>query len=859
MPSLLPGFEYDIFISYRQNDNRSGWVRQFVEDLRAELAATIKEPVSIYYDENPHDGLHDTHLVDESLKGKLRCLIFIPILSRTYCDPKSFAWNHEFLPFCRLAKEDGLGPLIRLSNGNVSSRILPILIHDLEPGDKQLFEKESGSTLRTIEFVFRSAGVNRPLTVEDARQENQKKTIYRDQVNKAAIAIESIFQALEPGGQGIIADVPPPSQSTPAPPSTTGLDWFIKEVTRRNVFRAGLSYLIVSLLAIQVLAVLSPQIRFTEENIRTVGLVLAVGFPVAIILAWFYEISPHGFVRTTSDHAYANPYPPYRKKPLTSVPLLVVLIMAVFLMGVYIFILMGEKPERPQVTIGVLGFESRSELTSDRYIAEGLTEDIINRLIIIRGFRVTSDTKIKQAPEIPATAAIIDVARKLEASMLLMGSVERIGDSVVVRARLYDVANESYVWGRTFDRTAAGLVSVQSEIVQGIADRLDIDLNEIEELRVNSKATESATAYDFYLKGKNLYGKYNREANDSAIAMFKAAIEKDPGYARSWASLGDAFGQMYRFGYDYAWFDSSLAAGQRAIELDSLLSEGYKTMSNAYSGMRLYDKALPYLEKAVELNGRNASAVGNLGTNLFFQGRLPEALALQKESAKLNPKGFIPYQIAGWIYYRLGEYRKSEEWFQESLKLNPDFGQTYELLGYTYIAQGKIKQAKNLIPQLTRIKSQAYRNFERAALIAHYCGETREAKELYQKAIDENPKFDTDPSASSAIGLAQILLQEGQRVKAEVLLNHAVDLNLLEIDRGSQDDDPRYLIAAAYAIQGKTDESLSWLQKAIDKQWLDYDQIKHSPWFENLRRDSKYAQLLSVLKDRLEAMRKEAD
>ncbi len=91
MPSILPGFEYDIFISYRHNDNRNGGVTEFVEYLKAELAATIKEPLSIYFDTNPHDGLLENHDVDKSLEGKLKCLIFIPIISQTYCDPKIIA------------------------------------------------------------------------------------------------------------------------------------------------------------------------------------------------------------------------------------------------------------------------------------------------------------------------------------------------------------------------------------------------------------------------------------------------------------------------------------------------------------------------------------------------------------------------------------------------------------------------------------------------------------------------------------------------------------------------------------------------------------------------------------------------
>ncbi len=110
MPSLIQGYEYDIFISYRQNDNRSGWVTEFVKNLQEELSATIKESISVYFDTNPDDGLLETHNVDKSLEGKLKCLIFIPIISQTYCDPKSFAWQHEFCAFNKLVNEGAPSP-----------------------------------------------------------------------------------------------------------------------------------------------------------------------------------------------------------------------------------------------------------------------------------------------------------------------------------------------------------------------------------------------------------------------------------------------------------------------------------------------------------------------------------------------------------------------------------------------------------------------------------------------------------------------------------------------------------------------------------------------------------------------------
>ena len=110
MASILPGFEYDIFISYRQKDNKGDrWETEFVRNLQAELESTFKEDVSVYFDVNPHDGLLETHDRSASLKEKLRCLVFIQIISRTYCNPKSFAWENEFCAFNKMAKDDNFG------------------------------------------------------------------------------------------------------------------------------------------------------------------------------------------------------------------------------------------------------------------------------------------------------------------------------------------------------------------------------------------------------------------------------------------------------------------------------------------------------------------------------------------------------------------------------------------------------------------------------------------------------------------------------------------------------------------------------------------------------------------------------
>jgi len=202
MPSLAQGYEYDIFISYRQKDNRSDqWVTNFVKTLREELGTTFKDEISIYFDANPHDGLHDYQEVDDSLKHKLRSLILIPIVSRTYCDTKAFAWEHELKAFLQLAADDSFGLKTKLGGGNVASRVLPVRIHDIKKEDIELFEATTGSVLRPIDFVYKELGVNRALTPQDDRNINQEKTDYRNQVNKVAHAIGEILDSLRSGGQ----------------------------------------------------------------------------------------------------------------------------------------------------------------------------------------------------------------------------------------------------------------------------------------------------------------------------------------------------------------------------------------------------------------------------------------------------------------------------------------------------------------------------------------------------------------------------------------------------------------------------------------------------------------------------------
>ena len=189
MASIIEGYNYDIFISYRQKDNKGDrWVGEFVNALKDELESTFKEEISVYFDINPHDGLLETHDVDASLKEKLKFLVFIPIISRTYCDLKSFAWEHEFKAFVEQASQDKFGLKVKLPNGNVASRVLPIQIHEISADDKTHIERELGGILRPIEFIYKEPGVNRPLRGNEDHPNDNQDAFLRLEAAKKAIA-----------------------------------------------------------------------------------------------------------------------------------------------------------------------------------------------------------------------------------------------------------------------------------------------------------------------------------------------------------------------------------------------------------------------------------------------------------------------------------------------------------------------------------------------------------------------------------------------------------------------------------------------------------------------------------------------
>jgi class 3 adenylate cyclase len=189
--TILQGFDYDICISYRYNDNKyDGWVSEFVDKLNQELSATLKDRLTIHFDKRPEES--------RDISQKFSSLLFIPVISQTYCDINSPVWINEFMVFLERIRSDQIGANVILPNGNLASRVIPAKIHDIETEDIKLLESELAGSLRSIDFIYREEGVNRPLRlVDDEKQASPLRPMYRNQINKLANAIKEVITGIK--------------------------------------------------------------------------------------------------------------------------------------------------------------------------------------------------------------------------------------------------------------------------------------------------------------------------------------------------------------------------------------------------------------------------------------------------------------------------------------------------------------------------------------------------------------------------------------------------------------------------------------------------------------------------------------
>lgn len=501
-------------------------------------------------------------------------------------------------------------------------------------------------------------------------------------------------------------------------------------------------------------------------------------------------------------------------------------------------------------SIAVLPFENIGDSREDEAFSSGITEDITTQLSKISELDVRSQTSAMKYKK--SDLGIKEIGRELNVAHILVGSVRRADSKVRITTQLIDTATDKNIWADTFDRDLKEIFAIQSDIAQQIAAALKATLTPAEKERVEKKPTKDIRAYESYVKGREYYHRYKKEDNEQAIELYKKAIELDPDYALAHAGLGDAYTQkVIRFGFPEAeWFDPAIEEAQKAISLDPNLAEGYKALGSAYGFVKgWWRKAVEALQKAVEANPNSALACGALAECYNMIGELDKAFPFSKKAIALSPADAFPCTDLGDIYYGLDDPVRAERWYKKALELQPDLDVAHAGLIGLYFDLGEYNKA---IEQSQTYLSKVPGNpsawmIEFAALAEFFSGHYEKAQEYYQK-IGIQP-----------VELGYIYWKARRKDEAKKLFQENLDRLHKRLEEGDESNGIGVSMAAIYAVQGKKEEALKWLQRAVDAGWRYYNYASRYPLLENIREDERFKRIIDETKAKVAEMRRRVE
>jgi TolB-like protein/Flp pilus assembly protein TadD len=574
---------------------------------------------------------------------------------------------------------------------------------------------------------------------------------------------------------------------------------FFTELKRRNVYKVAVAYAVVGWLLIQVATQVFPFLEIPNGAIRLVILLTALGFPVALIIAWAFELTPEGIKRTeTADAA--------RQHSHGGVWIAVVLISAalslgLFFLGRYTAVNAADRQNEVAPTsnaeksIAVLPLLNESGDPNDEYFSDGLSEELIAALAQISGLKVigrSSSFRFKGKKEEPKT-----IGEQLGVSTLLDGTVRKQGQRVRIVAELVNAADGIQLWTRTFDRELKDIFAVQEEIARAVAESLKVTLLGSQRGPAQRGAPSNVEAHNAYLQGHFHFQRRNLEDYRKAVDYFDQAIQLDPDYAlaytersEAWSFIGDLTGQ-----HEPAW-------------------------SNARSDA----------EKAVAIAPSLAEARAALGwVRFFIDWKFAEGIAELKRAKELSPANPTANDLLARAILYLGQLDEAERQARHAVELDP----------LSVIAQGNVARVLFFAGKLDEADAAA-----------------RKAAEL-QPASASSRRWQTVIAAQRGDGVtalreAQLEPDEGYRRFELAVAQYAVgdrqaaDAALADLIANGRDN-LAYQIAEAYAVRGERDKAFEWLQISFDNHDTGTLTLLVDPLLRNLRDDPRYKTLLAKL------------
>ena len=577
---------------------------------------------------------------------------------------------------------------------------------------------------------------------------------------------------------------------------------FFAELKRRNVYKVAIAYAVVAWLLMQVATQVFPFLEIPNWMVRAVIVLLVFGFPVALVIAWAFESTPHGIRLTEAADAAGQ-------QSRGGAWIYIVLIgaalsISLFFLGRYTASRkQAESAQLPAKSIAVLPFENLSRDPDNAYFADGIQEEILTRLSKIADLKVISRTSTQHFKSSPDNLS--QIAKQLGVANILEGSVQRVADQVRVNVQLINAESDAHLWAESFDRRLTDVFRIESEIAKTIADTLQAKLTGLEKRAIAAQPTENSEAHEFYLKGRYFWNK--RTANDlkTAITYFQKAIDKDPNYALAYAGLADSYGLLPDFsaGSPQESFPPARTAATKAIKLDDTLAEAHTSLAHVLYLFDLdFEGSTREFRRAIELNPNYATAHHWLAVGPLTQsGRFDDAIAECKRAVELDPLSLINNADLGNTYFSARRYDEAIEQLRKTLEMDSGFYYAHWVLGLVFEAKGALDAAI----------------------------------EEYHKARALND----DPQVLALLGHAYA--SSGNKMEGEEILNQLKELS-------KQRYVSAYSLAIVYLGLGNKGEALRWLEKSYqDRAGYDIATIRVDPFLDPLRGDPRFEALVEKI------------
>jgi len=557
---------------------------------------------------------------------------------------------------------------------------------------------------------------------------------------------------------------------------------FLAELKRRNVYKVAVAYIVAGWALSQGIAQVFPVFDVPNWVIRLIVLLIILGFPVAIVFAWVFELTPEGIKRTE----VADAMPPttgYKKRAWIYIVVIgAILSIGLFFLGRYSAVNGAPRhseaaTEMPQKSIAVLPFDNLSRDPDNAYFAEGVQDEILTRLAKVADLKVISRTSTQHFKSTPEN--LPQIAKQLGVTNILEGSVQKAKDQVRVNVQLINALTDAHLWAEIYDRKLTDIFSVESDIAKTIADTLQAKLTGSEQTAMSKKPTANSAAYELYLKGRFFWNK--RTGNDlkTAADYFQRAIDADPSYANAYAGLAESYLLIPLFGAGTPreFFPKASAAARRAIELDETSAEGHAALGNLYCmddfnppasekefqraialdpnyatahhwfsnsllvTMGRFDEAIKEGKRAVELDPLSLIINADLGGTLMLSRRYDDAIAQLRSTIALDPNFAYAHWNLGEALYLKGESTGAIAEYEKAAPLDND-PEIQALLARAYAETGKKQQALEILRKLNEISQHQFVRGYLFALIYIGLGDKTTAIQYLERCSQEHENID---------------------------------------------------------------------------------------------------------------------